>query len=90
MLNFVPKISYALLILLNSFLFLLFCLGAFFYFVSKSLIQYSAPSNLLFIPSSVLFISDIAFFISDCTFYDFLVFFHAVEYPYNHYYELSI
>ena len=66
------------------FLFSALCLGVFYTLPSKTLIQSSASSNLLFIPSSVLFISDIAFFIFDSSFLLFLCLFHAVEYACNH------
>ena len=49
-----------------------FCCSAWIFFStlsSKSLIQSSASSDLLFIPSSVLFISGSAFFISNWFFF---------------------
>ena len=58
--------------------------GCFFSTLSfKSLIQSSASSNLLFIPSVYVYFRLTFFMVS-------MSFFHAVEYPYNHYSKLYI
>ena len=57
---------------------------------SKSLIQSSASSNLLFFPSSVLFIQTLYSLFLTGPFYSFYVIFHALQYTYNHYSKLSI
>ena len=87
MLHGVQDVSYAPLIFLILFSFCCFAWVFFSTLLYNTLILSSASSNPLFIPSNVLFIQILH---SDWSFFMVSVFFHAVEHPYNHYFEIYI